>query len=339
MKIIIPMAGRGSRLFPQTFTTPKPFFPIAGVSIIERLIGDIIKTVDEKIDEMVFILGEPAFFGEKIVVALERMTKKIGVKCVIYRQLKPLGTGHAIMCAAPSLDGKAIVAYADMLIKTDFKLDTKSDAMIWVKKIKNPESYGVVQLNEKNEIIELVEKPKTPVSDLAVIGIYYFKNIGVLKNELQKVLKNKITHGEEYQINDGILSMMKKGYIFKTAEVQEWMDCGNKDRVIESNQKTLLFLKEKQQKLVADNLTLLKGGKIISPCYIGENVVIENSIIGPYVSIGNNTIIRNSEIKNTIIQEECKIEQVIIDKSIIGKSVCFNGKFSQVNIGDLSTLE
>ena len=332
------MAGRGSRLFPQTFTVPKPFFPIAGVSIIERLINDVIKTVDERIEEISFILGDPAFFGGEIVLSLEKLTKKIGVKCVIYRQLSPLGTGHAIMCASPSLKGKAIVVYADMLIKTDFKLDTNADAMIWVKKVKNPNDYGVVRLNAHNEIIELVEKPQTIISDLAVIGVYYFKNIEILKNELQKVLESNMTHDGEYQINDGILSMIKKGGIFKVAEVREWMDCGDKDKVIESNRKTLLFLKEEREKLIADSL-VLEEGEIISPCYIGENVVIEKSIIGPYVSVGNNTVIRKSKIKNTIIQEACKIEQVTIEKSIIGRKVCFNGNFSKVNIGDLSILE
>ena len=145
------------------------------------------------------------------------------------------------MCAEASLEGPAVVAYADTLIRADFDIDPEADAQIWVKKVDRPEAYGVVQGDAANTIRELVEKPKTHVSDLAVIGIYYFKAIEELKQELQHVIDQQITHGGEYQINDGIKGMMAKGKRFVPGEVKEWMDCGNKDIIIATNAKNAAF--------------------------------------------------------------------------------------------------
>ncbi|MEL6975053.1 MAG: nucleotidyltransferase family protein, partial [Bacteroidota bacterium] len=204
MKIIVPMAGRGSRLRPHTLTVPKPLIPVAGTPIVHRLVSDIAKVLNQPIEEIAFILGDPAFFGDDVVSSLQDLAKRLGAKGTIYRQDEPLGTGHAIMSAKESLSGPAVIAYADTLIRADFELDPQADSVIWVKQVEHPEAYGVVQLDEKNHIKELVEKPKEFVSDLAVIGIYYFKDVGQLKEELQYVLDNDVMHGGEYQINDGI---------------------------------------------------------------------------------------------------------------------------------------
>ena len=244
MKIIVPMAGRGSRLRPHTLTVPKPLIPVAGKPIVHRLVSDIAKVLGEPIEEIAFILGDPAFFGDDVVESLTELAQSLGAKASIYRQDMPLGTGHAIMSAKDSLSGPAVIAYADTLIRADFNLDKDADSVIWVKQVDRPEAYGVVKLNERNEIIELVEKPKDFVSDLAVIGIYYFKDVGVLKDELQYVLDNNIIHGGEYQINDGIKRMMEKGKVFVTGKVDEWMDCGNKNVTVETNSRMLGFLEK-----------------------------------------------------------------------------------------------
>ena len=181
MKIIVPMAGRGSRLRPHTLTIPKPLIPVAGKPIVHRLITDIAAILKEEIEEIAFILGDPAWFGDAVVESLIELANGLGAKASIYRQLDPKGTGHAIMCAEPSLSGPAVIAYADTLIRANFNLDKEADSVIWTKQVNNPEAYGVVNLNDKNEIIELVEKPTQFVSDQAVIGIYYFKDVGVLK--------------------------------------------------------------------------------------------------------------------------------------------------------------
>ena len=338
MKIIVPMAGRGSRLRPHTLTVPKPLIPVAGEPIVHRLVKDIAKVLNQPIDEVAFILGDPAFFGQDIVESLERLAESLGAKASIYRQDQPLGTGHAIMSAKESLSGPAVVAYADTLIKADFKLDEKADAVIWTKKVANPEAYGVVNLNENEEIIELVEKPQEFVSDQAVIGIYYFKDIEVLKGKLQEVLEENLMHGGEYQINDGIKKMMAEGKIFKTGTVDEWMDCGNKNVTVETNGKMLNFLKSDGEKTVSDSVKL-ENSEIIEPCYIGENVVLKNSTIGPNVSIGDDCVVENSEIKNSLIQTNSSIKNATFDNSMIGNHAKYDGNYTQISIGDYSVLE
>ncbi|SFC56944.1 sugar phosphate nucleotidyltransferase [Flavobacterium phragmitis] len=338
MKIIVPMAGRGSRLRPHTLTVPKPLIPIAGKSIVHRLVEDIAKILKEPIEEVAFVLGDEAFFGDDVVASLTDLAKSLGAKASIYRQDQPLGTGHAIMCAKDSLSGPAVIAYADTLIRADFELDPSADAVIWVKQVDQPEAFGVVKLNQNNEIIELVEKPKEFVSDLAVIGIYYFKEIGVLRNELQNVLDNNIKNGGEYQINDGIKAMMANGKVFKTGSVDEWMDCGNKDVTVETNTRMLGFLHNDGEHLVDYGVTL-ENSTIIPPCYIGENVVLKNTTIGPNVSLGNGCHVTDSTIKNSLIQTYSQIKNADLDNAMIGNHVSYDGKFTSISIGDYAVLE
>jgi glucose-1-phosphate thymidylyltransferase len=338
MKIIIPMAGRGSRLRPHTLTIPKPLIPVAGKPIVHRLVEDIAKILKEPIEEIAFVLGEPAFFGDDIVASLEKLAHSLGARASIYRQDMPLGTGHAIMCAKESLSGPAVIAYADTLIRADFELDPTADAVIWVKQVDEPEAFGVVKLNANNEIIELVEKPTTFVSDLAVIGIYYFKEVEVLKEELQKVLDNNIQNGGEYQINDGIKAMMAKGKVFKTGSVDEWMDCGNKNVTVETNSRMLGFLQADGEQLVANNVKL-ENATIIPPCYIADDVQLINATVGPNVSLGKGCHIINSTIKNSLIQTHSHIKNANLDNAMIGNHVNFDGNYTNISIGDYSVLE
>ena len=330
------MAGRGSRLRPHTLTTPKPLIPIAGKPIVHRLVEDISKVLDEKIEEIAFIIGED--FGEKVEADLKKIAETLGAKGTIYYQDKPLGTGHAIMCAKDSLDGPAVIAYADTLFKADFTLDKEADGVIWVKQVENPSAYGVVQLNEKREIVDLVEKPADFVSDLAVIGIYYFRDVAVLKNELQEVLDKNIIRGGEYQINDGIEAMKSKGARFVPGKVDEWMDCGNKQVTVETNTRMLGFLQNDGEELVASNVEI-ENSEIIEPCFIGENVVLKNAKVGPNVSIGNGTKIVNSTIKNSLIQTFAEVENADLNNAMIGNFAKFNGQFTEISIGDYSVLE
>ncbi len=332
------MAGRGSRLRPHSLTVPKPLIPVAGKPIVHRLVADIAGVLKQDIEEIAFILGDPAFFGDDVVESLKELASELGAKASIYRQLDPKGTGHAIMCAEPSLSGPAVIAYADTLIRADFDLDADADSVIWTKRVENPEAYGVVNLNEKDEIIELVEKPTEFVSDQAVIGIYYFKDVGVLKNELQYVLDNNIINGGEYQINDGIKQMMAKGKIFKTGTVDEWMDCGNKNVTIETNQRMLNFLHADGEKLVSD-AARIENSEVIEPCFIGEGAVIVNSKVGPHVSIGKNTKILDCAVKNSLIQTNSEIRNAKLEEAMIGNHAKFDGSFTRVSIGDYSVLE
>ena len=336
MKIIVPMAGRGSRLRPHTLTIPKPLIPIAGKPIVHRLVEDIAGVLNQQIDEVAFIIHES--FGAKVEEDLLAIAQKLGAKGTIYYQNEALGTGHAIMCAKDSLSGPAVIAYADTLIRADFDLDTSADSVIWVKQVDQPEAFGVINLNEKNEIIELVEKPKEFVSDLAVIGIYYFKDVAVLKNELQSVLDNKIIHGGEYQINDGIKQMMAKGMKFVPGEVNEWMDCGNKDVTVETNSRLLGFLQSDGENLVSSSV-VCEHSTIIQPCFIGEDVILINATVGPNVSLGNGCHVQDSTIKNSLIQNHSHIKNADLDNAMIGSHASFNGNFTSISIGDYSVLE
>ena len=331
------MAGRGSRLRPHTLTVPKPLIPVAGVPIVEHLVNDIAAVVDQPISEVAFVLGDPAFFGDDIVEHLKKVAANLGAKASIYRQLNPLGTGHAIMCAAPSLEGPVVIAYADTLIRADFNIDPSADAQIWVKKVANPSAYGVVQLDTAGHITELVEKPATFVSDLAVIGIYYFKDSEALKAALQGVIDQQLTHGGEYQINDGIKSLMLKGHQFVPGEVNEWMDCGNKPITVETNSKMLQFLMEEGKELVDETVTL-KNAEIIPPCFVGKHVVLENATVGPGVSIGEGSMIINGRVKHSIIQSHSKLENVDLEKAMIGNHVRYNGNHRSLSLGDYTEI-
>jgi glucose-1-phosphate thymidylyltransferase len=336
MKIIVPMAGRGSRLRPHTLTIPKPLIPVAGKPIVHRLVEDIARVLNQPINEVAFIIHES--FGKKVEEDLIAIAQKLGAKGTIYYQNEALGTGHAIMCAKDSLTGPAVIAYADTLIRADFQLDATADSVIWVKQVDKPEAFGVVNLNQNNEIIELVEKPATFVSDLAVIGIYYFKDVAVLKNELQAVLDNNIIHGGEYQINDGIKQMMEKGMKFVPGKVEEWMDCGNKNVTVETNSRMLGFLHKDGEHLVSDDVKL-QNSTIIPPCYIGKDVILINTTVGPNVSLGNACHVIDSSIKNSLVQTHSHIKNANLDNAMIGNHASFDGKFTSISIGDYSILE
>jgi len=184
----------------------------------------------------------------------------------------------------------------------------------------------------------LVEKPKEFVSDLAVIGIYYFKDVAVLKNELQLVIDNNIIHGGEYQINDGIKQMMAKGMKFVPGKVDEWMDCGNKDVTVETNTRMLGFLHNDGEKLVAKNVKL-ENATIIPPCFIDEDVILMNATVGPNVSLGKGCHVIDSNIKNSLIQTHSHIKNANLDNAMIGNHASFDGNFTSISIGDYSVLE
>jgi glucose-1-phosphate thymidylyltransferase len=335
MKIIVPMAGRGSRLRPHTLTIPKPLIPIAGKPIVHRLVEDIAGVIGQEIDEIAFIIHES--FGKQVENDLVAIAEKLGSKGTIYYQNEALGTAHAIMCAKESLEGNVVVAYADTLFRADFSLDTTADSVIWVKQVDDPSAFGVVQLNDKHEIVDFVEKPKDFVSDLAIIGIYYFKSGETLRSELQYLLDNNIIKGGEYQLTDALENMKQKGMRFVPGKVDEWMDCGNKNVTVETNSRMLGFLHQDGVNLRAASVTL-DNATIIEPCFIGENVVLKNATIGPNVSIGNGTVIEDATISNSLIQTNAKVTNAKLDNAMIGNFAKFDGKFTSVSIGDYSEM-
>jgi len=333
MKLIIPMAGMGTRLRPHTLTTPKPLLPVAGKSIVQRLIEEAGSVLDTKIDEIAFIIGD---FSEEVKQNLSDIAKNYGAAPKFYTQHEPLGTAHAIYCAKDSLNGNVIVAFADTLFKANFKLDTETDSIIWTKEVENPNQYGVVKLDDEEFITDFVEKPKEFVSNQAIVGIYYFKEAEKLRDEIKYLIDNKIVVGKEYQLTTALENLKNKNYKFRTQTLTEWLDCGNKDITVNTNQRILHHLPKGE--LISKSAKIVNS-VINEPCFIGENVVIENSVIGPYVSVEKNTIIKNSNIQNSIIQENTVVENQIFANSMIGNFVQLIGNIPDYSIGDYTMIK
>ncbi|MDD4148571.1 MAG: sugar phosphate nucleotidyltransferase [Bacteroidales bacterium] len=333
MNIIIPMAGMGTRMRPHTLTVPKPLIELAGKAIVHRLVEGIAGVCEEKINEIAFVIGD---FGKEVENQLVEIAKSVGAKGKIYYQKEALGTAHAVWCAAPALKGKTVVAFADTLFYADFKIDAGVDSIIWVKKVENPESYGVVKTNADGFIDEFIEKPKEFVSDLAIIGIYYFNDGDKLRVELNNIIDNNIRKSGEYQLTTALENLRLKGFKFVPGAVDEWLDCGNKDITVETHQRVLA--RTKGAASVAKS-TLITNSVINEPCYIGENVEIENSVIGPFVSIGDKSFIADSIIQNSIIQKETTIKDALLSDSMIGSHVVFKGKKTDLSIGDYNQYE
>jgi glucose-1-phosphate thymidylyltransferase len=334
MQIIIPMAGKGKRMRPHTLTTAKPLIPVAGKPIVQRLVEDITKVCGQKVTEVAFVIGPD--FGAEIEQSLIKVAESQGAKGSIYYQEKALGTAHAIMCAKDAIKGKTVVAFADTLFKADFVMDTEQEGVIWVQQIEDPSQFGVVKIDKAGVITDFVEKPTTFVSDLAIIGIYYFKDGDYLKSELQYLLDNNITDKGEFQLTNALENMKKKGTKFTPGKVTEWLDCGNKNATVYTNQRVLEFDKGKSSLKGKD----LKNTNsiIIEPCYIGDNVELSNSVIGPHASIGSNTKVKNSIVQNSIVQKDAKINSANITNSMLGIGSEVSGKAIDVSISDYTQL-
>ena len=335
MNIIIPMAGRGSRLRPHTLTTPKPLISFVGKSIVQRLVEDIVNVCNEKIDEIAFIIGD---FGEQVENDLLDIASSLGAQGQIVYQDKPLGTAHAILCARNSLKGNVVVAFADTLFKADFTLNKNHDGIIWVNKIEDPSAFGVVKVNDQKIITDFVEKPEKFVSDLAIIGIYYFKSGENLENELQYLIDNNIKDKGEYQLTNALENMKNKGLRFTTGEVDEWLDCGNKDATVYTCKRVLEH--NKSINLVDKEVKILDSD-IIPPCFIGPGVILQNSSVGPHVSIGSGTKIANSKITASIIQNNSTIDNAKLKNSMIGNNVYYDGRnlSQEISIGDFCEIK
>ncbi|WP_185851020.1 sugar phosphate nucleotidyltransferase [Blattabacterium cuenoti] len=341
MKIIIPMAGEGTRLRPHTLNTPKPLISIVGKSILKRLIDNLSFFLENfLIEEIIYIIS---YKEKEIEEKLRNISNEIGIPSIVYFQKKPLGTADALLQAKNSLIGPIIISFSDTLFyhKKFNSVDKKFDNIIWTKKVKDPNLFGIVQCSLSGYITNFIEKPKNNISNLAIIGLYYFKDASILKNELQyyflkKEDKNK-KNGKEYQLTSVLENMRKKGIKFFSQEIHEWMDFGNKKKIVSSNSK-ILALEYKKFKLIHKE-SVLKNSLIIHPCYIGKNSTIENSIIGPYVSIGNFSKIENSNINRSIIQNNSRIRHASFSNSIIGNYTSYIGISKEVDLGDYSMIK
>lgn len=332
MNIIIPMAGIGKRMRPHTLTTPKPLLPIAGKPIVKRLVEDILSTVNVKVNSISFIIGP--HFGEAVEKMLKEIANSFDAEGIICYQRETLGTAHAILTAKEQLEGPVFIAFADTLFKASFKIDLDKDAIIWTQKVEDPSAYGVVNLDDSGKITEFVEKPKEFISDLAIIGVYYFKDGANLRQELQYLVDNDIREGGEYQITNAMENMLQKGLGFYTDQVEEWLDCGNKDVTLYTNQR-ILEIKKDSENLQADSAQV-KNSVIIPPVYIGPDVIIENSVVGPHVSLEKGAKIQHAIIENSIIQESSEVKGAHLKDAFLGEFSKYEKPSENVNFGPYS---
>ncbi len=332
MNLIIPMAGMGKRLRPHTLITAKPLIPIAGKPIVQRLVEDIAAVTPEPIKHIGFVVGK---FGAEVEKNLLAISKEVGAEGHIFYQEEALGTAHAVFCAERLLNGKVTVAFADTLFRASFKLNTNDDGIIWVQQVADPSAFGVVKLDAKGIITEFVEKPKTPVSNLAIIGIYYFKEGEKLHAEIKGIIDQKITVSGEYQLTTALENLKQKGTRFTAGQVEEWLDCGNKAITVQSNSRYLGFLKENQIAATAD----IKNSVLIPPVFIGDRTKVHNSVIGPGVSIGSDGLVSGSIIRDSLIQNNTTLSNVNLANSMIANFVKVASTPKDLSAGDYSECE
>lgn len=331
MKLIIPMAGRGTRLRPHTHTTPKPLMPVAGTMIVERIINTFSRTLDREIDEIVFILGD---FGGQIKEELQELSKRHNARATFRKQEKALGTAHAVYCAEQDLEGECIIVFADTIFDTDREVSVgDADSVIWLKEVEDPSRFGVA-VHEGERITQFVEKPEEPISDYAIIGVYYFKRAEELKEEIKYLLDNDIRGKDnEYQLTDALDRLLQDDKVFKSATVDEWLDCGTLPAWLETSQTIL----EKENHSFDENDH--EHTKIIPPVYIGENVELQNSVVGPYATVDNGSTLKNCVVSNSIVLENTTVTNSYLEKATIGNHVEANQLQGAVHLGDHSIIK
>ena len=320
MNIIIPMAGMGKRLRPHTLTVPKPLLKVAGKPIVEWIIYELEKSSDAKIDEIHYVVGN---FGKDVENKLVAIAAKVGAKGFIHYQHEALGTAHAIHCAADGLKGPAIIAFADTLFHGNLNVDDTDEGIIWTMRVKNPEQYGVVVTNDDNIIQQFVEKPKQRISENAIIGIYYFKDSSLLASEIKHLIDNNLRENNEFQLTNCLETLRQKGLGIRCKEVTEWLDCGNRNELLNTNAR-MIAIKELGN---ADS------------SYVEQDVTISNSTVRNNSSVYNGTTIENSVLDNCIIYENCQIKNATLTNAIIGSNSSIDGLIGEADLSEYSRYE
>ncbi len=300
---------------------------------MERLVEDIVAMSAEPVEEIAFVIGD---FGAETEAQLLAMAERLGAKGHICHQEEPLGTAHAILCGKACLKGPVVVAFADTLFRADFTINPDADGVLFVKQVDDPSAFGVVVTDAQGAIEDYVEKPSEFVSDLAMIGIYAFKDGERLQTELQKLIDHNIIKGGEYQLPDALRNMTQSGLKFEPGRVTEWMDCGNKVATVETNQRILTLTADQVSIPASANIS---ESVILPPCFIGEHVRIERSVIGPHVSIGEGTTVADSRIQNTLIQNDSTIENKVLSGSMVGNHAKLLGRSQDISVGDYNVID
>jgi len=329
MIAIIPVAGAGTRLRPLTYTQPKPLIPVAGKPIISYIIDQLLEV---GVEEFVFIIG---YLGEKIKLYVEEQYPDLKKQFVLQKERE--GSGHAIWTARKSLKGieEAIIVFGDSIFDIDFKVFMATQtSCLAIQKVEDPRDFGVVEFDDEGKVVRLIEKPKIPKSNMAMVGLYKIKDLPLLLKALSHNIKNNIRTGGEFPLTDGLMRMLEKGVVFNTIGVNSWYDCGKIPILLETN----AILLDKQGYASA-NLPLYDNTIIINPVSIGKDCVIQNAIIGPHVTIGENTTIHYSIVKNSIIGNYAAIKEVVLQNSVVGNDAGITGMRQSLNIGDNTEID
>jgi len=324
MKAVIPVAGLGTRLRPHTFTVPKPLLHVAGKPIIAHIIDNI---SDLPIEEIILVYGKN---GES-VVEFVRDYWKGPVKGVLQEEL--LGLGHAVYQTKDLIgeSDKLLVILGDTIIEGENIKNAALDRdFIAVKEVDDPRRFGVVELDEEGYVRGVEEKPDKPRSNLAIVGLYYFTSPGLLFEGLNYIMEKDIKTKGEYQLTDALAYMLRKGWRPLAVRIEGWYDCGKPETLLETNR---ILLEKKGEKYD------IPGSLIVPPVFVEKDVVIENSIIGPYVSIASGARISNSIITDSIINREAVVENISMTSSILGQKAQVRGGSRKFNVGDFSKVE
>ncbi|MFH1849765.1 MAG: sugar phosphate nucleotidyltransferase [archaeon] len=323
MQVIIPLAGKGTRLRPHTHTVAKPLVRVAGKPVLAHIL-DMLKPY--KIDEIIFIVGH---LGDQIEEFVSKHYR-FNARYIVQQELK--GQAHAIALARPYVNQDVLIWFVDTISDADIsKLSgIKNDGMIFVKEVEDPRRFGVVVADKDGIVTQIIEKPENPTSNLVNIGLYYIKDSKLMFSCIDELMeKGRKTKGEFY-LMDAFTQMIRKGAKFETCEVNVWEDCGKTDTLLATNR---YFLDHGNAKTAKT-----KNSVIIPPVYIDDAADIENSIIGPYVSIAAKSVIRNSIIKDSIINEHAVVESAKLKQSIIGDNALVKGLTKRLNVGDSSEI-
>lgn len=317
MKVVIPVAGAGTRLRPHTHALPKPLLRVGDKPILAHLLDPVMKLDPE---EVIFVIG---FRGEMI---REFVESNYRFKASFVEQDRLLGLGYALDMAVREIDdGDLMVILGDTIVECDLhKFITAGDYVLGVRQVDNPERFGIVTV-ENGYVVDAVEKPDEPHSNLAIIGLYYFKDVRPLKKALDEHVKSGHTTRGEIQLTDALQLMIHDGVKFVPYEVAEWFDCGKKETMLSTNRHLLAALKHEPQ---VDNSV------VVDPVFVDPTARVVNSVIGPGVSIGEGAVVRNSILRNSIIGDQTLIENMNIEDSLVGNSVTLRGSRLVLNVGD-----
>jgi len=326
MKAIIPVAGEGSKLRPHTHTQPKALVPVAGKPIIAHIVDFL---VEGGIRKFVFIIG---YMGHRIEDYLMNRYRNVEISMQFVVQETREGSAHALFVARQyyQQESKILISLGDTILSLPLKrfLEQKQCA-VGVSKVDKPTQFGIAELDKSGFAKRLVEKPRIPKSNLALVGIYQVCNVPLFVEALCYIIQHHIKTQEEYHLTDALMYMVEHGEKFTTVEVDGWYDCGKKETLLASNAKLL------KRPIVREiDTNQFPNSIIVQPVRIGTNCQVENSIVGPNVVIGDHSEIRNCQISNSIIGNYSTLESLILDESLIGNDSSLHGIRQNLNVGD-----